>query len=140
MEKFKYPLINCEVELILTWSKNYVLADMTTRDAESNNPAIIAPSGAKFKITGAKLYVPIVTLSKENDIKLLEQLKTGFKRTIKWNKYRSQMTIQPQNNNLNYLIDPTFTNVNRLFVLPFARIMQLITETLFQIITYQTLK
>ena len=54
-------------------------------------------------------------------MKLLEQLKTGFKRTIKWNKYRSQMTIQPQNNNLNYLIDPTFTNVNRLFVLSFAR-------------------
>ena len=52
---------------------------------------------------------------------LLEQLKTGFKRTIKWNKYRSQMTIQPQNHNLNYLIDPTFTNVNRLFVLSFAR-------------------
>ena len=67
------------------------------------------------------MYVPVVTLSKENDIKLLEQLKSGFKRTIKWNKYRSQMTIQPQNNNLNYLIDPTFTNVNRLFVLPFPR-------------------
>ena len=60
-------------------------------------------------------------MSKENDKKLLEQLKSGFKRTIKWNKYRSQMTIQPQNNNLNYLIDPTFTNVNRLFVLSFAR-------------------
>ena len=68
------------------------------------------------------MYVPVVTLSKENDIKLLEQLKSGFKRTIKWNKYRSQMTIQPQNNNLNYLIDPTFTNVNRLFVLSFERI------------------
>ena len=67
------------------------------------------------------MYIPVVTLSKENDTKILEQLKTGFKRTIKWNKYRSQMTIQPQNNNLNYLIDPTFTNVNRLFVLPFAR-------------------
>ena len=59
---------------------------------------------------------------KKNDIKLLEKLKSGFKRTIKWNKYRSQMTIQPQNNNLNYLIDPTFTNVNRLFVLSFERI------------------
>ena len=53
-------------------------------------------------------------------IKSIEQLKTGFKGTIKWNKYRSQMTIQPQNNNLNYLTDPTFTNVNRLFVLLFA--------------------
>ena len=60
-------------------------------------------------------------MSKENDTKLLEQLKSGFKRTIKWNKYRSQMTIQPQNNNLNYLIDPTFINVNRLFVLSFLR-------------------
>ena len=68
-----------------------------------------------------KLYVPVVTLSNENDTKLLEQLKSEFNRTIKWNKYRSQMTIQPQNNNLSYLIDPTFTNVNRLFVLSFAR-------------------
>ena len=67
------------------------------------------------------MYVPVVTLSTENDKKLLEQLKSGFKRTIKWNKYRSQMTIQPQNNNLNYLIDPTFTNVNRLIVLSFSR-------------------
>ena len=85
------------------------------------DPAIVAPSGATYKIKETKLYVPVVTLSKENDIKLLEQLKSGFKRTIKWNKYRSQMTIQPQNNNLNYLIDPTFTNVNRLFVLSFPR-------------------
>ena len=58
---------------------------------------------------------------KENDIKLSEQLKSGFKRTIKWNKYRSQMAVQPQNNNLNYLIDPKFTNVNRLFALSFTR-------------------
>ena len=57
------------------------------------NLAIVAPSGATFKITDTKLYVPVVTLSKENDTKLLEQLKTGFKRTIKWNKYRSQMTV-----------------------------------------------
>ena len=62
-----------------------------------------------------------VTLSKEDNIKLLEQLKSGFKRTIKWDKCRSQMTIQPQNNNLIYLIDPTFMNVNRLFVLSFPR-------------------
>ena len=112
-------MINCEVELILTWSKNCVLADMTV-DSTANQ-AIIAPSGATFKITDTKLYVPVVTLSKENDTKLLEQLKSGFKRTIKWNKYRSQMTVQPQNNKLNYLIDLTFTNVNRLFVLSFAR-------------------
>ena len=61
----------------------------------------------------------VVTLSKENDIKLLGGLKLGFKRTIKWDKYRSQMTVQSNNDNLNYLIDPTFTNVNRLFVLSF---------------------
>ena len=79
------------------------------------------PEDATFKITDIKLFVPVVTLSKENDIKFLEQLKTGFKRTIKWKKYRSQMSIQPQNNNLNYVIGPTFTNVNRLFVLSFPR-------------------
>ena len=71
--------------------------------------------------TDTKLFVPVVTLSKENDTKLLEQLKTGFKRTIKWDKCRSQMTVQPQNDNLNYLIRPTFSNVNRLFVLSFAK-------------------
>ena len=76
------------------------------------------------------------------DTKLLEQLKTGFKRTIKWNKYISQMTTQPKNNNLNYLIDPTYTNVNRLFVLSFQRIVgenntTKIIEILFHIIMYQ---
>ena len=91
------------------------------------DPAIVAPSGAIFKVKETKLYVPVVTLSKENDTKLFYipfycSLKSGFKRTIKWNKYRSQMTIQPQNNNLNYLIDPTFTNVNRLFAFSFQRI------------------
>ena len=120
-KRLNIPLINCEVELILTWSKNCVLAYMTARDAEGDNLAFVAPTALEFKITDTKLYVTVVTLSKENDIKLLEQLKLGFKRTIKWNKYRSQMTFQPENNNLNYLIDPTFTNVNRLFVLPFPR-------------------
>ena len=71
--RLNIPLTNCEVELILTWSKNCVLSVMTTRDAEGDNPAIV----------DTKLYVPVVTLSKENDIKLSEQLKTGFKRTIK---------------------------------------------------------
>ena len=64
------PLVNCEVELILTWSKNCVLADMTV-DTDAN-PAIVAPSCATFKITDTKLYVSVVTLSKENDTKLLE--------------------------------------------------------------------
>ena len=62
---------------------------MTERDAWNNNdpPAIVAPTELEFKITDTKLYVPVVTLSKENDIKLSEKLKSGFKRTIKWNKY-----------------------------------------------------
>ena len=105
---FNTPLINSEVELILTCSKNCVLADMTVNAAA--NPAIVAPTRLEFKITDTKLYVRGVTLSKEHDIKLLEQLKSGFKRNIKWNKYKSQMNIQSQNNNLNYLINPTFTN------------------------------
>ena len=73
------PLIDCEVELILTWSIKCVLAHMTVNAGA--NPAIAALSGAIFKITDTELYVPVVTLSKENDTKLLEQLKLGFKRT-----------------------------------------------------------
>ena len=116
-------LINCEVELILTWSKNCALADMTVRAAGNDNkpPAIVAPTGLEFQRTDTKLYVAVVTLSRENKIKLIEKLKSGFKKAIKWNKYMSQMTIQNNNNNLNYLIDQTFTNVNRLFVLSFPR-------------------
>ena len=59
-------LINCEVELILTWSKNCALADMTVRAAGNNNdpPAIVAPTGLEFQITDTKLYIPVVTLSK----------------------------------------------------------------------------
>ena len=98
---------------------------MTVRTAVNNNdpPAIVAPTGLKFQITDTQLHVPVVTLSKENHKKLLEQLKSGFKRVVKQNKYTSQITIQPHNNNiLNYLIDPTFTKVNKLFVLSFERI------------------
>ena len=103
-----------------------MLIDKSTRTADYDTGPIVYkldnPKNATFQITDTKLYVPVVTLSKENDIKLLEKLKSGFKRTIKWNKYRSQMTIQNNNNNLNYLTDPTFANVNRLFVLSFERI------------------
>ena len=113
------PLINCEVSLILTWSENCVLTDIKTQTARGTRVAINAPTNAAFKITDVKLYVPVVTLSTENDKTLLGQLRTGFKRTIKRNKYRSEMTNQTQNNNLNHLKDPTFTKVNRLFVLSF---------------------
>ena len=81
------PLINCEVELILTWFKNCVLIDKSTREADYNaDPNVYeidSPENAIFKITDIKLYVSVVTLSKEDDIKLLEQLKSRFKRTIK---------------------------------------------------------
>ena len=102
------PLINCEVSLTLTWSENYVLTDTTQAAirAQGDNPvrpAINAPTNAKFQTTDTKLYVPVVTLSTENDKRLLEKLRTGFKRTIKWNKYRSEMTNQTENNNLSYL-------------------------------------
>ena len=101
------------MELILALSKNCILADMTGDNA---------PSCATFQIKNTKFYVSVVILSKENDVKMLEQLKSGFKRTIKWNKYRSRMTIQSNNNKLIFLIDPIFTKVNRLFVLSFERI------------------
>ena len=117
-------MINCEIELILTWSKSCALADMTVRAVENDNdpPEIVAPTGLEFQITDTKLYVPVVTLPKENDKKPLEQLKLEFKIAIKWNKYRLQMTLQPQNNNVNYLFDSPFTKVQRLFVLSFERI------------------
>ena len=68
------PLINCEIELILTWSNNCASADMTVKSMGNNNdpPAIVAPTVLEFQITDTKLYVQVVTLSKENDKKLLE--------------------------------------------------------------------
>ena len=111
------PLINCEVSLTWAWSENCVITSKKRRIASATVTRINNPTGATFKITDTKLYVPVVTLSAENDNKLLEQLKTGFKRSITWNKYRSKMSNQAKNNNLNYLIDPRFTKVSRLFVL-----------------------
>ena len=105
------------MSLTLTLSENCILNDISTqtaRAAQGDNPArerIDAPTNATFKITDTKLYVPVVTLSTENDKTVLKQIRTGFKRTIKWNKYRSEMTNQTKNNNLNYLIDPTFIKV-----------------------------
>ena len=94
----------------------------------------------EFQITDSKLYILVVTLSKENDAKLLERLKSRFKRTVKWNKYRSQTTVQSNNHNLNYLIDPTFTKVNRLFVCNLKelkkKMLKKIVEILFHTIMY----
>ena len=83
----------------------------------TENAAINAPTNATLAMSDTKLYVPVFTLSTRDDNKLLETLKTGFKRTIKWNKYTSEITNQAKTDKLNYLIDPKFTKVNRLFVL-----------------------
>ena len=112
------PLISCEVSLELKWDKNCIITSLEQRDIGGGNRDNV-PTGAALSITDCKLYVPAVTLSKDNEIKLLTNLKSGFKRKIIWNKYRSQMTTEAVNNNLNILIDPTFTNVNRLFVLAY---------------------
>ena len=111
------PLISCEVSLELKWDKNCVITSKEQRDIGGGNRDN-APTGATLAITNCRLYVPEVTLSKDDEIKLLTNL--GFKRQIIWNKYRSEMTSEAVNNNLNILVDPTFTNVNRLFVLSYA--------------------
>ena len=72
-----------------------------------------------FSIMETNLYVPVVTLLTQDNAKLLPQLKSGFKRTINWNKYLSKPELLPQNKNLNYLIEPSFQGVNRLFLLAF---------------------
>ena len=99
------PLINCGVNLILTLSKVCITTNST--------------GAGKFKITETKLYVPVVTLSTQDNAKLLQQLKSGFKRTINWNKYESNIKTFAQNRYLNHLINPSFQGVNRLFVLSF---------------------
>ena len=99
------PLINCEVNLILTWSTNCVITNST--------------GAGTFEIRDTKLYVPVVTLSIQDNAKLLQQLKSGFKRTVNWNKYLSKPELLRQDPNLNHLVELSFTRVYRLFVLAF---------------------
>ena len=113
------PLINCEVSLTLSWYENCVITSLEKKLRRTTANRDNSPTNAAFKITDCKLYVPVVPLSAEEDNELLNKVKSGFKRIIKWNKYMSQMSNQTINNNLNYLIDPTFSNVNRLFVSSF---------------------
>ena len=117
------PLISCEVFLELKWNKNCVITSLEERQVDAGPPVVRdnAPTGATLSITDCKLYVPVVTLSEDDEIKLLTNLKSGFKREIIWNKYRSQMTSEAVNNNLNILVDPTFTNVNRLFLVAYGQ-------------------
>ena len=91
----------CEINLTLTWLSNCVITNLT--------------GTGKFAITDTKL----VTLSTENNAKLLQQLKFGFKRTINWNKYLSKISIKGQIPHLHYLIDSSFQGLNKLFVLWF---------------------
>ena len=136
-------LINCEVSLTLTWYENCVLTDIKTQTeaaVQGDNPArerIDAPTNAISKITDTKLYVSAVTLSTRDDNNFLEQLKSGFKRIIKWNKYRSEMTNQTKTNQLNHLIDPAFIKVTDYL---FYRLKMKKIEHLFQSIKYQKLK
>ena len=102
------PLINCEVNLILTWSSTCVL--IATNPPNQN---------ATFAITDTKLYVPVVTLSTQENTKFFQQLKSDFKRVINWNKHLSKPELLAQNPNLNHLVEPSFQGVNRLFVLAF---------------------
>ena len=99
------PLINCEVNLILTWSSTCVITDST--------------GAGTFEITDTKLYVPVVTLSTQENANLLQQLKSGFKRVINWNKYLSKPELLRRNPNLNHLVKPSFQGINRFFVLAF---------------------
>ena len=110
----------------MPWSKECIISKISLTPRVPGDPDVDPPvpdeeaiqtTSATFQINNAKLYVPVVTLSINDNIKFLENIKQGFKRTISWNKYRSEITTQPKNNNFDYLIDPTFRNINRLFVL-----------------------
>ena len=106
------------MSLELKWDKNCIITSQQIGvNLDGGNTA--APTNATLIISNCKLYIPVVTLSKNDEIELLTNLKSGFKREIIWNKYRPQMSTGAANDNLNILIDPTFTNNNRLFVLAY---------------------
>ena len=98
------PLINFEINLYLKWSKNCI--------AVATNVAVQATT---FSITDTKRNVPFVTLSTQDNTKLLEQLKSAFKKTINRNKYQSKISTERPNQYLDYLIGTSFPGVNKLF-------------------------
>ena len=102
------PLINCETSLQLKWHANCFLVT-----------GAVAGQVPKFTTTDTKFYVPVVFLSTQDNAKLLEQLKPGFEEAINWNKYQSKVILQARNSYLDYFIDPSFQEVNILFVLSF---------------------
>ena len=117
-------LIKREIELDLPWSKECVTSEVSVIPRIPGNPDADPPvleepeiqtTPATVQINNAKIYVPVVTLSINDNMKFLENIKQEFKRTISWNKYRSEIATQPKNNNLDYLLDPTFRNINCLY-------------------------
>ena len=105
---FEMPLFNSEVEFTLTWSAIYIV---TYTD--------VADQASTFRITETNIFVPVGTLSTQNNAKLLPQLKPGFERTISWNKYLLKPELSAENITLNQLMEPSFPGANRLFVLAF---------------------
>ena len=99
------PFINCEINLILTWLEHCVISS--------------ANGTAQFAITDTKFYVPVVTLSAQDNMKLLKQLDSGSKRITNSNKYQYTLTQQESNRYLHNLNHPSFKGLNRFFVLSF---------------------
>ena len=119
-------LINCEIEIDLLWSKECIISEISITPRIAGNPnaiLLVQPrearqkTSATFQRNNAKFYASVVTLSINYNTKFLVKVKLGFRKTISWNKYRSEIAVQPKNNNLDYLIDLIFWNINRLFVL-----------------------
>ena len=108
------PLINCEIEIDLSWSRNCVIPESPASAA--NAPQVAKPvtqtTGTKIQINSTKLYVTAGISSRHDKNIFLRNIKHGFKTTIYWSKYRSDVTAQPKNNNLDYMIDPTSRNIN----------------------------
>ena len=109
------PLINCEVNVILTCSSTCVITNSTGQGT--------------FEITDTKLYIPIVTLLTQDNSKLLQQLMSGFKRVISWNKYLSKPELLTGNPNPNQFVEPSFQRANRLSVLAFENDTQRTSHT-----------
>ena len=97
----------------------------------------VAAQGTTFLITDTKLYVPVVALSTEDNTKLVNQLKAGFKRTINWNKYQLEMSTERQNQYLDYLIDSKFQGVNRVFAFLFEKETQRISYKQLYLLTVE---
>ena len=120
------PLINCEIELNLKWTKTCVVSEIsrTFMAVDPNaNPfeyeVSTATAGGTPQINNTRLFVPVVMLPINNNVNFLENIKQGYKRKISWKRYRSEIITQPKNNNLDYLIHLTIRNINRLFVISF---------------------